>query len=294
MFSFFQKPVGIEIRDQEVVLIQLKHRKADGAVKELLREPLPEGTVQNGEVINIEVLAQALLKLQNAVKSSACAVVLPANRVLMSSISLGVNIDEAVIPHLIQKRLGETLPFESADVEFRFELLKELVNEEKIAIVAAIERKILVSYQMAFRQAKWSDVHFISAGLALAKALPVKMPEHPHALSFFTYGQKALLALSVQNVLFDAREIGLDQGAKLLDFAQQGGALLGLSPQELLVAGDSAQLERFAPWLGQSLSLEPQSVELDWDSELVFALGAAHYQVKPFKKDGICLVSLLD
>ncbi len=294
MFSLFQKPIGIQLSDTEVALVQLRARKEEPSFSQVLREPLPAGVVLDGKILNLEALTQVLAKLQKAVGSTDCVVALPINHIFMNVLRLPVGMEEAVIGPLVQKRLSSSIPFKAEELVVDQEALKDPVNNEEIVVLAAMEKVVFQTYNDAFEKAGWTGVKFLSGALALARSFPVPKKEHPYTFYVSPCSGGVALLFVLQDVLVDALVVPVDARDRMQEFFQQGTALLEMKAQDLFVSNVFNADPSFIPFLTSALGLQAHPFDgFEETQGLDLAVGSAYHWLAPVKKDRIVLTSLL-
>lgn len=156
--------IGIDIGTSAVKLAQV----SNGKVVRTVSSPLPGNPVQNGRVISVEELGQALRKIrkEGKLKGRRCALVLPPEVAFVRRVTM---------PYMTETQLKTNLPFElqdyiqnSSEQYFYDYALLNVINDEEgnpaelDLLAAATPREVIEQYRAALE----------AAGLHLVLAVP--------------------------------------------------------------------------------------------------------------------------
>ncbi|PIT93932.1 hypothetical protein COU00_01710 [Candidatus Falkowbacteria bacterium CG10_big_fil_rev_8_21_14_0_10_43_11] len=141
-------PVGIDISDLSMKLVQLNKTRQAVVLQTLSRVAVPSGYIDGGAIKNKAGAAELLRKLLTEtifgkVSSREAVVSLPETKTFIKLLSLnsaGENLSDAV-----KVEIAKNIPYELADVNYDWQVINQNRDRQKI-LIAAVPKKIADDY----------------------------------------------------------------------------------------------------------------------------------------------------
>lgn len=191
MFQLFKNPIGIYIGEGSVSAARAKLKGGKVEVSEAYNFPLTEGG-----------LASHLKALQSKMGEKECVVNLPSYKVYNASLSFPKAIDDKTIEASLNQKLASILPTKTEELYIQHAILRGLLKDETIVLIAAVEKKFIKDYIKLLSESGWSKVAFVLDALAAARALQIEA-SNPTVLSE-TAGSKTLLCGFLASKVLDS------------------------------------------------------------------------------------------
>jgi type IV pilus assembly protein PilM len=155
MFINKNFPIGLNITDESIKLIQLTKKKGKPRVLAIAKINLPPAAVVDGEIKQKEILAKALKKAWESSEfgkftTDEVAVSLPEQKTFIKLIEIEKNPND--IANIIEAEIEKHIPFQIKDIYYDWQIVKKLPDKELILIGAA-PKKLVDDYADAIEEA---------------------------------------------------------------------------------------------------------------------------------------------
>lgn len=144
---------GLEISEthvRTVLLERIGRKKPSFVIKKISEEPIPEGTIRDGRVVNKAVLASALKKLFRGERRYVI-MSLPVRNIYYGVFSFPATVKDKRLEEAMDLTIGFQLPINPK--EFYLDWEKNTESPENEILLAAIKKEILDEYVEATRTA---------------------------------------------------------------------------------------------------------------------------------------------
>ena len=258
LLSFPSKhPVGIDISDLSLKLVQLQTKRHKITLQTLSRLSVPEGYITDGVIKNkagVAGLLQQLTKetILGKVTSKEVIACLPETKTFIKLIAL--SRAEENVAAAIKSEIEKNIPYELAEVNYDWQIIAKDRREQKI-LVGVIPKIIADSYAEVLEEADLFPVALeIEAAAIVRSVLPLAPAARATALIVdIGAARSSLIAYADNTVLFTvslpvsgkkytaiiARELNLD-----LAKAEEAKIICGLDPSAAqgIIAATLAQM----------------------------------------------------
>ncbi len=174
IFNTTQKfPIGIDISDSTVKLVQLKKIKHKITVQAISRASIPEGFVVQGVIKKQHGLADVIKKtisetIVGKITSQEAIVCLPETKTFTKLITL--KISGKKINDVILDEIEKNVPYRLKEVNYDWQVIKKNKDEYQI-LVSVVPKKIAESYYNTLKEAGLFPVVLEPEPLAITRAL---------------------------------------------------------------------------------------------------------------------------
>lgn len=293
MFNFFQKPVGLYIKDHEVIAVKVKKR-SEPSLEQVVKMTLTPGVVENGIIRDEKSLIQTLRSVQAAMRSKACVVALPVSKCYTAVLEFPPGMKMEEMKQAMRERASTVIPVDASDLIHDLSVLYYAKDLKAIGFIAAFEKTIFDQYKKVLDAAGWKQREFVLETLALLKIIPYKLGVLPYFMLCHTEHQRTFVSSVMEGRVFDGvvtPNLKEDFFNLFQSFSEQTRQL----PSHVLVSGDSSliqgiPLEKFA---NQAPKFVPAHFLLTADPENMLPAGLALSHQFLTKKDRFSLLALL-
>jgi type IV pilus assembly protein PilM len=149
--------VGVDISTSGVKLVELSEAgKNELRLERYAMEPLPRGAVVDGNIENIEQVADAVLRVwkKSGTRAKLVALGLPPASVITKKIILPSGLSEDELEVQVESEANQYIPFALDEVSLDFDVIGPVQNSpEDIEVLLAASRKEKVEDRMAVAEA---------------------------------------------------------------------------------------------------------------------------------------------
>lgn len=151
-------PIGLDISDLSLKLIQLKQKRGKIKIQALGRQVLPKGVIENGEIINEEEVLKAINKMiskpkYGSVSSDEVIACLPETRTFIKTIRIEENPNK--ISDIVEHEIEKHVPFSIDEMYYDWQTVKK-TDSYSLVLIGAAPKKIVDQYTQLFNNAKLS------------------------------------------------------------------------------------------------------------------------------------------
>lgn len=151
-------PIGLDISDLSLKLIQLKQKRGKIKIQALGRQILPKGVIENGEIINEEEVIKAINKMiskpkYGTVSSDEVIACLPETKTFIKTIRIEDNPNK--ISDIVEHEIEKHVPFSIDEMYYDWQTIKKSENYS-LVLVGAAPKKIVDQYTQLLNNAKLS------------------------------------------------------------------------------------------------------------------------------------------
>ncbi|MDH2919009.1 MAG: pilus assembly protein PilM [Sideroxydans sp.] len=146
--------IGIDIGSSSVKLVELSAlpKNAGFMVERYAIEPLPKDAVSDGNINNLDAVAEtlrrALKRLGSRIKNASLA--LPQGAVIAKKIRLPAGLRDEEMEYQVESEANQYIPFALDEVNLDFQVLGEVAdNAEEVEVLLAASRKANVEDRVA-------------------------------------------------------------------------------------------------------------------------------------------------
>ncbi len=149
--------VGLDISTSAVKMVELAEGgKNDMRLVRCATEPLPKGAIVDGNIENIEQVAEAIRKVwkKSGATSKHVAIGLPSASVITKQITLPGGLHEDELEVQVESEASQYIPFALEEVSLDFDVIGPSPNaEDEIEVMLAAARKEKVEDRVAVAEA---------------------------------------------------------------------------------------------------------------------------------------------
>jgi len=169
----YNYPIGLDISDLSLKLIQLKKTGDKIAIQALSKIDLPEGLFKDGEIKNKEKIIKAVNELigkpkYGSVTTKEVVTCLPESKTFIKLIE--VKKTEENILNTIEAEIERHVPMEISEIYFDWQLIKDLPDKQLI-LMGASPRNIVNQYIDLLDEAKLSIAALEIESVSLCRGL---------------------------------------------------------------------------------------------------------------------------
>ncbi|MDD2721244.1 MAG: pilus assembly protein PilM [Gallionella sp.] len=166
--------IGLDISSSSVKLVELSQSPEKGGfvVEHYAIEALPKDAVSDGNINNLDALADTLQKAYRRLgtKIKNVAVALPAAAVITKKILLPAGMSEEDLEFQVESEANQYIPFALDEVNLDFQVLgTSPTNEEEVEVLLAASRKANVEDRVAAAEAAGLNVVVVDVELFAAE-----------------------------------------------------------------------------------------------------------------------------
>jgi len=197
--------VGIDIGSSAVKVVGLEKSNGKVVLKAIGREVLPEDTIVDGAIMSKLPLAESLNKIftEQRIRNSRIATSISGHSVIVKKVALPM-LSSAELEESIQWEAEQYIPFDLAEVNVDYQVLKEIPDEQKLEVilVAAKKEKIADYCSVVSMTGKTPSVVDIDA-FALLNAYEVNYePEEDSIVALLNIGASSMTMNIVRGTEF--------------------------------------------------------------------------------------------
>ena len=197
--------VGIDIGSSAVKVVGLETSNGKLLLKAIGREVLPEDTIVDGAIMSKLPLAESLNKIftEQRIRNSRIATSISGHSVIVKKVALPM-LSSAELEESIQWEAEQYIPFDLAEVNVDYQVLREVPDEQKLEVilVAAKKEKIADYCSVVSMTGKTPSVVDIDA-FALLNAYEVNYePEEDSIVALLNIGASSMIMNIVRGTEF--------------------------------------------------------------------------------------------
>lgn len=167
--KFLTRPaVGLDITDQSIKVIELLKNGESLKLGRFGEISLPVGTVEAGELKNMEAFILVLKELKSKYQLENVFISLPDDHTFALSLDLP-NLKPEEIYSSLELQIEEYVPLPATEIVFDFSLINSDVTTNLKIGVIALPRSIVSDYQEAFHEAGLSLLAIETQSVALTR-----------------------------------------------------------------------------------------------------------------------------
>jgi type IV pilus assembly protein PilM len=158
LFSSQNQPlVGLDLSSSSVKLVELSGTAQAGyRLERYAIEPLPKGAISDGNVENIEAVAEAVKRAwkKSGTKVKNVSMALPSAAVITKKIMLPAGLSEEALEVQVESEANQYIPFALEEVSLDFSVIGPAANSaDDVEVLLAASRKEKVEDRVAVSQA---------------------------------------------------------------------------------------------------------------------------------------------
>lgn len=175
------KCIGIDVSDFSIEAVEIKKKNKSYIIKNKARIPVPAGIFEAGTIIDQAKMIEVLKKLKEVlrkrgIKNKNVIVSLPEPKVLLKIIHIPKNLKDKEKIEKIESRLVELFPYESDELCWDYEIVKQGTENDK-AIIVAVENNISKDLKNVFLKAGFKPRVLDAESLSIARTLGINLNE---------------------------------------------------------------------------------------------------------------------
>lgn len=164
--------MGIDISDNSIKFVELKHTEDGNVLSRFGREVVPAGVIEKGNILEPEKLVQILKSMKQKYKLDFVRVSLPEEKVYLFQMQVPDTANEKEIRGILEFKLEEHVPISSKESIFDYEFIDESEDKETIGVsVAVYPKTVIEQYAYAFRKAHITPLSFETEAQAVERAV---------------------------------------------------------------------------------------------------------------------------
>ncbi len=230
--------LGLDISSSSVKLVELgRHRAGRLALERCAIEPLPAGSLIDGQVENFEAVAEAIRRAirHSGARARQVAMALPSSAVITKRISLPAGLSDPELEARVEAEASQYIPFSLDEVSLDFCVVDAQAQADSVEVLIAASRKEKVQDRQGLAEAAGLravvlDIESYASRLAADRLIQTLAREDAEpVVALFELGAvtTALQVISAGEVLYDREQTF--GGAQL---TQQIARAYGLTPDE--------------------------------------------------------------
>jgi hypothetical protein len=292
MFSFFKKPVGIYLTDQNVVLVQLK----GSTVVQVHREALPPGSIVDGLMMNADAVQKTLSIVREKTQVKDVVVGLPVSKCYSGVLALPDSMSDAEMGNVFRKKAAGIVPVEIDSLVYESSILRGASEGNAYFFASGVEQDMVKALRAVFNNAGFGQVYFALETMAALKALSLEMAQYPVAMLIHQSGNRTMLAAIFHGRIFDGIH-AYDLLRDILVMHKSFSDQVSVFPNHVLLSGTAASIKgltelEFGGTAPEFVATKPKIV-VENGSDLLIPIGLAMLQKECGKKRSVCLLNLL-
>ena len=171
--SEVNNPIGLDISDQTLKLVQLKKQRDKIKIMALGKYRLPEGVVVNGEIKNFGMFKKALTELltkpkYGSINTNEVVACLPETKTYIKLIEIEKGPNE--LKKIIANEIEKNFPLSIKEMYFDWQIVNEYNNSYSV-LVGAAPRTIVDQYLSVLTKAGLSIIAFEIEGMSICRAI---------------------------------------------------------------------------------------------------------------------------
>lgn len=159
-FSFLEPKdppiIGVDVSSSSVKMVCVSKKGSQYTLEGFAIEPVPMGAITEGNIVNLEAVAGALVKCHSALDVSikTVAIALPNNMVIQKKISVDKNLTEEEIYDAVETEANQYIPFPIDEVNIDWQIVGESKNnQEENEILITVAKKENIEDRVACLEA---------------------------------------------------------------------------------------------------------------------------------------------
>ena len=176
-FDFFPVPkfidppfAGLSISDKSILFVSFSRHGSDNLIlKGFDRVDLPDGIVQNGDIINPEKLVEILSEFRKKNDLSFVKVSLPEEKAFLFRASIP-RMSHQEAKEALQFKIEENVPISANEAIFDFYTMSDGSMEDKV-VVSALPQKVAFDYLEVLSKSGFQTIAFEVESQSIAKAV---------------------------------------------------------------------------------------------------------------------------
>ena len=224
--------LGIDIGVASIRIIELAPLGKDLRIERYAREPLSQGALRDGSIIEFgqvaDGLRRALKKSGSRLRQAALA--MPSGAVITKAFNLPDHLSEDEWEMQIEAEVGQSLPFSRDEISLDFGVIgpsRTAPGSIDFSLVAARKEKIderLALAEAAGIKAMVMDVESYAALAAIARVIERERPDGSQPVALFQIGSEtSSLSVLLQDTLLYEREQSFGSYKLEQDIARAAG-----------------------------------------------------------------------
>lgn len=160
VLSLKSSGIGMEITPERLNIAQLRRQGQAYKIATLQSVEVPEGIVQEGQIVNVPELAELLQNIlaEHNIKATRVATAVPMREAIIRIIPLPAELDEQELRDMVlNHEAGLYLPYPQEEVDLDYQKLGLFVDEDGIekvqVLLVATRKEVTDTYIETFRQA---------------------------------------------------------------------------------------------------------------------------------------------
>jgi Tfp pilus assembly PilM family ATPase len=162
-------PVGLDIDDQGIRLIQFEHGAHGVEIKRSDERAFSQGTMRDGEVIKREEVLSVLTTLKKEFELGAVNVALPEEQAFFFNTTVEF-VEKDNLRDAVEFTIEENVPLTLAEAVFEYAVLEEENGKAKV-LVTVFPRRVVEKFLEIFDEVGLTVLHLTTRSQALAGAV---------------------------------------------------------------------------------------------------------------------------
>jgi type IV pilus assembly protein PilM len=247
--SEVNNPIGLDISDQTLKLIQLKKQRDKIKIMALGKYKLPEGVIINGEIKNPAAFKKALSELlenpkYGSVNTNEVVACLPETNTYIKLLSIEKGPNE--IEKIIGSEIEKNFPLSTKEIYYDWQIIREYRDSYSV-LVGAAPRAIVDQYVSALSEARLSITALEIEGMAICRAILAEESKKFEGKFEHNYLIVDIGAVRTSLVAYSHNTIATSISAKI-----SGEAVTSKIAQTLEVSRDQAEKAKIVCGLDKS------------------------------------------
>ena len=166
-------PIGLDISDLSIKLVQLKKNKGKIKIQALGKISINEGIINNGEIINNDKAVEVIKKLINNLKfgkvtSDEAVVSLPETKTFIKLIKINKTANQ--ISEIINHEIEKNIPMSIDEIYYDWQVIEEH-QDHQLILISAAPRNMVDQYMSLLKDAGLSVVAMETEPISLCRSL---------------------------------------------------------------------------------------------------------------------------
>ncbi|MBI2618299.1 pilus assembly protein PilM [Candidatus Kaiserbacteria bacterium] len=175
---------GVDISETSVKVLKLKETR-DGTIPEFFEEKrIAFDIISQGDIRDVHALAAVLTELKKKYDMAFIRASLPEEKVYLFQMSIPYAENKEQLLHSIEFQLEEHVPIPPEDSVFDYDIIRKREADIEVS-VTVFPKKVVESYQEAFRLAGLTPISFELEGQAIANAVIARGDEKSYMIVDF-------------------------------------------------------------------------------------------------------------
>jgi len=173
------RALGIDISDTSIVYTQLAGKGKSARLKRFNRIPLSTGAIENGVIVDKEIVFLELQKIQKETKETDACVALPDTIGSFFKITFTKDPDAINIQELIEMKLKELVLFSFEEMILDYKITRETAYNTEVEVIV-LPKTIGVVYQNILKATGFAHCTFRTSAQAAQKTVVLDGDADPH------------------------------------------------------------------------------------------------------------------